>query len=359
MNNKIKEVLKKKGVTQKELCAKIGMSEAGLSKAINGSASKTTLEKVAAALCVRYEDLTDDGGLYAKFSAEKTPLMLGEIAIPCYVLNNGMRVFSGRGIQKAIGNESKSGQWIRPFCNQDGLAPYLRAGENSITDRLLSPITFRRNAAGGSQSVTYGYEATLLIDICSAIIDASRAGVYINYVSEFNCDTIIRAVAKTGIIALVDEVTGYDKEKGRAKNELQKFLATFINKEATAWIKTFNDQFFEDIYKMRNWTWAKTTARPGFVGKIINDIVYERIAPFVYNEINRLNPKNGNGNRRFKNHQFLTSDIGRPALERHLAIIHSFAVASDYYWPRFMYLLDKAFPKQYQQLALFDEFEIE
>ena len=358
MENRIKEALKKKGVTQKELCAKIGMSEAGLSKAINGSASKVTLEKVAAALCVKYEDLTEDGVFYAKYSAEKTPLKLGEIAIPCYVLNNGMRVFSGRGIQRAIGNESKSGQWIRSFCNQDGLAPYLRAGENSITDRLFNPITFKRNTAGGSQSMTYGYEATLLIDICSAIIDASRAGVYANYVSEFNCDTIIRAVAKTGIIALVDEVTGYNKEKGRAKDELQKFLATFINHDACAWIKTFNDQFFEDIYRMRNWTWAQTTARPGFVGKIINDIVYERLAPLVYNEINRLNPKNEKGNRRFKNHQFLTSDIGRPALERHLAIIHSFVVASDYNWPRFMYLLDKAFPKQYQQLALFDEFEM-
>lgn len=120
--------------------------------------------------------------------------MLGEIAIPCYVLNNGMRVFSRRGMQKAIGNESKSGQWIRSFCNQDGLAPYLRAGENSITDRLLTPVKFKRNTAGGSQSITYGYEATLLIDMCSAIIDASRAGVYTNYVSEFNCDTIISCI---------------------------------------------------------------------------------------------------------------------------------------------------------------------
>lgn len=45
MENKIKEVLKKKGVTQKELCARIGMTEAGLSKAINGSASKSRWRK--------------------------------------------------------------------------------------------------------------------------------------------------------------------------------------------------------------------------------------------------------------------------------------------------------------------------
>ena len=51
--------------------------------------------------------------------------------------------------------------------------------------------------------------------------------------------------------------------------------------------------------------------------------------------------------------------MGKPALERHLAILHSFALASDYNWARFMYLLDKSNPKQYQQLALFDEFDIE
>lgn len=359
MKNKIKEELKRRGMTQKELCSMVGMSEAGISNAINGSATKETIERVANVLGVEYSELVEeDEVLYAKYSGEKTPLKLGEIELPCYVLNNGMRVFSGRGIQKAIGNESKSGQWIRSFCNTDGLCVYLRAGGNSVTDRLLNPIKFRRNDAGGSQSMTYGYEATLLIDLCSAIIDASRAGVYNNAVSEYNCDIIIRAVAKTGIIALVDEATGYDKEKGRARDELQKFLSSFINQEAAKWVKTFDDQFFEDVYRMRNWTWAKTTARPGFVGKIINDIVYERIAPLVYNEMKRLNPKNENGNRRFKNHQFLTSDIGRPALKSHLTVIHSFAMAADYDWSRFMYLLDKAYPKQYQQLALFDEFEM-
>lgn len=357
MENKIKEVIKERGISQKDLCSMIGMSEVGMSKAVNGSATRETLEKVANALQIDVEELIVDNVLFAKYSAEKTPLMLGNIALPCYVLNNGMRVFSGRGIQKAIGNNSKSGQWIKSFCNTDGLGFYLRAGQNSVTDRLLNPIKFKRRNAGGSQSITYGYEATLLIDLCSAVIDASRAGVYNDPNTEYNCDVIIRAVAKTGIIALVDEATGYVREKGRAKDELQKFLFSFISQEAAKWVKTFPDQFFEDVYKMRNWTWAKATAKPSFVGKIINDIVYERIAPLVYEELKRLNPKSETGNRRYKFHQFLTSDVGKPKLQNHLAVLHSFALASDYDWARFMYLLDKACPKKYQELALFDEFD--
>lgn len=59
--------------------------------------------------------------LVAKYGSDKTPLRLGNLEIPCYVLDNGMRVFSGRGIQKAIGYDSKSGQWMNSFCKMDGV----------------------------------------------------------------------------------------------------------------------------------------------------------------------------------------------------------------------------------------------
>ena len=329
-----------------------------MSNAINGTASRETIRKIAKALSVDESELMDEPLLFAKYSADKTPLKLGAVEIPCYVLNNGMRVFSGRGIQKAIGAGSKaSGQWLQGFVRSDSILPYLPAG---VIDKFNSPVEFKRSDAGGSQTTTYGYEATLLIDLCNAIIDAyndRRDNVSEDYFNFANI--ILRAVAKVGIIALVDEATGYNKEKTRAKDELQKFLAEFINQEAVQWVKTFDDTFFEDIYRMRNWTWEKTAKKPSFVGKIINDIVYERIAPLVLSELRKLNPKSDNGNRKYRFHQFLTSDVGRPALKQHLAVLHSFAVVSDYNWDKFMRMLDKAHPKQYQQLILFDDIDID
>lgn len=357
MKNKIKDVLKQKGITQKTLCKMTGMSEAGMSNAINGSATKETLQKVADVLKVDMEELiVEERGLYAKYSADKTPLKLGKVELPCYVLNNGMRVFSGRGIQKALGYESKSGQWMNSFLRTEGLVSYFHAGVSSVAKQLESPVKFRRNSAGGSQSMTYGYDATILVDICSAIIDANRAGDYSDVSIVNNADTIIRAVAKTGIIALVDEATGYDKAKERSKTELQDWLAKYINAEADRWVKMFPDQFFEDVNKMRGWSWD---CKPRYMGKIINDIVYERIAPFILEELRKKNPKLDNGNRKYKFHQFLTSEEGKPLLKQHLAIIHSFCVASDYNWGRFMSLLDKAHPKHYQELALFDNIDFE
>lgn len=355
MRNFIKKFLDQKGLTQKEVAEAIGMTTAGLSRAIKGSATKETIDRVAKYLGVESEVLIDHTILVAKYSSDKTPLHFGDVEVPCYVLEDGTRVFSGRGMQKAIGYESKSGQWMNSFLRTDGLSPYFYAEKNGLIEQLQSPIKFKRNNAGGSQSMTYGYDATLLIDICSAIIDANRAGDFndINIVA--HADIIIRAVAKTGIIALVDEATGYDKAKERAKDELQNYLKLFLNKEAAAWVKMFDDDFFETLYKMRNWTWTQTSKRPGIVGKWINDIVYERIAPMIFNEIQLLNPKNEKGNRRYKYHQFFTSDVGKPKLKQHLDGVKLLAKASGYNWAKFMHLLDKAYPKQYQEQDLFDD----
>ena len=187
MKNRIREFLQERGITQKELAQAIGMSEIGLSKALDGSATKATIQKVAEYLNVDESELiTKLPILKAKYGSDKTPLKFGKLEIPCYVLSNGMRVLSGRGIQKALGSTSQSGSWLSGFVNKGILSDIFCAGENSITERINSPIKFIRNNAGGSQSETNGYEATLLIDICSAIIDANRAGIY-------NEDNIVRS----------------------------------------------------------------------------------------------------------------------------------------------------------------------
>lgn len=54
---RIAEILKSKGMTQTELAEKIGISRVGLSKAINGNTTITTLRKIAAALDVPVPEL--------------------------------------------------------------------------------------------------------------------------------------------------------------------------------------------------------------------------------------------------------------------------------------------------------------
>ena len=54
---RIAEILKSKGITQKDLAEKIGISRVGLSKAINGNTTITTLRRIAAALEVSVPEI--------------------------------------------------------------------------------------------------------------------------------------------------------------------------------------------------------------------------------------------------------------------------------------------------------------
>ena len=179
--------------------------------------------------------------------------------------------------------------------------------------------------------------------------EVEKIGIEKSIKAANNADIIIRSVAKVGIIALVDEATGYNKVKERAKDELQKFLNRFLSEEASKWVKTFNDSFFEMIYKMRGWDWKMTNKKPGVVGQWINDIVYKRLAPGVYLELQDLNPKDENGHRKEKHHQYLSNETGKPMLKGYLNTIEALGRAADYDWDVFMTLLNKAYPVQAQQ----------
>lgn len=54
---RIKEICKAKGITQKELAEKIGISRVGLSKALSGNTTIGTLDKIASALGVSVAEL--------------------------------------------------------------------------------------------------------------------------------------------------------------------------------------------------------------------------------------------------------------------------------------------------------------
>ena len=54
---RIAEILKENGMTQTDLAERIGISRVGLSKAINGNTTITTLRKIAVALGVSVPEL--------------------------------------------------------------------------------------------------------------------------------------------------------------------------------------------------------------------------------------------------------------------------------------------------------------
>jgi hypothetical protein len=98
--------------------------------------------------------------------------------------------------------------------------------------------------------------------------------------------------------------------------------------------------------------------RPQVVAHYTKDIVYARLAPGILRELEQRNAKDEQGNRKSKHHQWLTEDVGHPALAQHLYAVIGLMRGCDT-WDDFKRFLDRAYPKRKDtvQLPLFSEIE--
>lgn len=271
------------------------------------------------------------------------PLIIGDIEIPCYVLEDETRVLSQRGLQSGIGmslsGASKAGeQRLATFLGSLG-----QKGINikDLSARITNPIPFY--PAGGGRHA-YGFEATILADICDVVLDARKNGILLPQQSKIadQCEILVRGFARVGIIALVDEVTGFQRD--RSKDALTKILEAFIAKELQPWIKTFPADFYEQMFRLRDLVYPATTVkRPQYFGVLTNNIVYDRLAPGVRKELQEGVPRNEAGRPTAKYFQKLTQNTGYPKLREHLGSVVTLMKLSDD-WDDFMVKLDKLHP---------------
>ena len=111
------------------------------------------------------------------------------------------------------------------------------------------------------------------------------------------------------------------------------------------WVKTFPDDFYRQLFKLRGWQYHEfSVKRPSIAGKITNDIIYERLAPSVLDELRRITPKDTKGRRKHKYFQRLTEDIGHPKLREHIASVITLMKASTS-WRKFYSMLNRALPR--------------
>jgi hypothetical protein len=236
--------------------------------------------------------------------------------IECSVLSNGMRVLSLNGLNRAFGSNRKDHR-----ADDDALPPVVSAANvqrfipGELRTRLSSPIEFRR-IRGGRNGL--GYEAEVLAKICDVLLDARAAGVLRQ--SQLHiaaaAELMMRGFAHVGLVALIDEATGFQAE--RARDELHRILEQYISKELLPWTKKFPDEFFENVYRVHGWKYAAgNTQRPGYVGRFINRFVYEQLPDGVMAELRRKNPP-VNGHRRHKHFQLLSDHTGNPHLDRQI-----------------------------------------
>lgn len=279
----------------------------------------------------------------AAYGAADRPLKIGEVEIPCYVLVDGTRVLAQRGLQGGIGLSLGGGR-----TGARRIAELLEslAGKGidtrGLVARVNSPIRFIPPHGGNPAD---GYDATILPDICAVIIDAGRQGKLGKQRAHLaeRAAILQHGFATVGILALVDEATGYQEH--RQRDALAKILERFVAKELRPWIRTFPVDFYQQIYRLNGWDFDEnSSSRPGVIGHWTTNIVYKRLAPGVWEELNRIAARNDRGKLKHKLFQRLTDEIGHPKVREHLAAVVMLMKYSPT-WTVFMERLDKEFPQ--------------
>ncbi|WP_225410281.1 P63C domain-containing protein [Stigmatella hybrida] len=273
-------------------------------------------------------------------------LDLAGFKLPCYVLEDGRRVLSQSGMMSSLdmsaGGEGNTGQGndrLARFVIGKRLSPFI---SEELSSAIREPLKFRLPKGG---LVANGYEAKVLGDLCKAVRRAWSDGVLQPQQQHIarQCVILNDSFAQLGIIALVDEATGYQYD--RARYALAEILEAFIQKELAAWVKTFSNDFYKELFRLRGKPWeVESSKRPLYFGTLTNDIVYSRLAPGVLEELQNKNPRLENGRRKHQHHQWLTRDIGHVKLREHLATATALMKISPTY-EQFLSYLDQACPK--------------
>ena len=288
-------------------------------------------------------------------------LMIGGLEIECAVLEDGTRLISQRALTKALGAPSGGAAFkrrseegvadlpiflayerIKPFISGD-LSASLKSSDEYI------PLHGGRSA--------FGIKAELIPEICDVWLKGRDAGVLTGrqMVIAQQADILMRGLAHVGIVALVDEATGY--QYVRARNALEEILEKFISTEFRKWAKMFPDDFYREMFRLRSWEFKEDTVkRTPLVGKLTLDLVYDRLAPGVRQRLEQVNPKNEKGYRKYKLFQRLTEDVGDPSLRAHLTAVIALMKSVDD-WDSFTKAINRALPR-YIPMPLFEQEEL-
>lgn len=274
-------------------------------------------------------------------------IKIAGVEIPCAVHEengNVRRFIVQRQVVGLLTGNKKGG--LDRYLKAENLQPFIpEKFKNKSLDQVATVLEIRGKKA-------HCYEGEDVVDLCKMYLDARKAAKENG--SKYNllptqlrladkAEIIITSLAKVGIAGLIDEATGY--QNVRSKDALQAYLEKVLRKELAAWVQRFPNEFFNQIYRLRKWNSSGNHKRFRVTGRYVKDIVYSRLGPGILKELENLNPKNLKGRRSSTHHQWLTEDIGNPALAQHLYAVTGLMKVSDS-WQEFIKNLNRAFPKR-------------
>jgi hypothetical protein len=323
------------------------MTDKNLTKSPGGIArAKSLSDSRRAEIAKKAADARWSAGL--PVATHESIIKLGDLKIECAVLDDERRVISERAMTRAFGGKRGGSHWKRIKEGGANLPVYLSAKNflpfisDDLIKALENPIKYKTE----NGNIAFGLDATLVPEVCDVFLKArDEDELHPKQVSlAIQADIIMRGLATVGIIALIDEATGF--QKYRAVNALAEILEKFIAKELRPWVKTFPTEFYSELYRLRGLDFPKdSTQHPQYFGHLTNDIIYKRLAPGVLVELKEKTPKTPSGKNKHHFHRRLSSEFGHPKLLAHLdSVVTVMKLTDDGDYDGFITKLDKVKP---------------
>lgn len=326
ISNRIRKIREDLGLSRKEVGGRVDVSESTVGAWERGDRKpkNKNRKKLARALNCTVYDLyphleakeaiegtygeTGDGKKPpSPFAKHQGALELGESRIQCYVLDTGERVISRRATVHAL-TETEHGR-LEDYLEVKPLQPVIDIEEiREGTTEFYIPNT-------GVPMMGKGIEAGTFLDICDGYVEAMDRGLLETDRQReiaVKASILLSSCAKTGLIALIDEATGYQYE--RAEDALQMKLQAFIAEEMRDWEKTFPDELWEEFGRLTGWD-KPLHRRPKWWGKLVIEMIYEALDADVAKHLRENKPPPRTGQ---NYHQWLSENYGLKQLIGHI-----------------------------------------
>lgn len=257
---------------------------------------------------------------------------LGPVVVKCAVLENKQRVVSQREVVRALTGHAKGGldRYLKPQNLQQYVPQRFQA--TSLDQTTLKYIS--KNGKIGQS-----FSATDIVDFLDMYLQARKDKKLLpnQYHLADQAEAVMRSLAKTGIIALIDEATGY--EKIRETGDLIKFFKeTMVREIASDRIKEFEKRgIFDGLYKIYRLPRKKDKPwqHPQFFGNFFIKYIYKPLDTIITDGkaqtrgiMLRLLKEKKNLNRGTLLYQFIT-EVGEAQFFEHLTTISNLMKIAD------------------------------
>jgi len=130
-------------------------------------------------------------------------------------------------------------------------------------------------------------------------------------------EMLMRALAHVGIIALVDEATGFQYD--RPRRDLEEQLAKFLSESLRRWVRTFPTDYFKHLCRLRGVDLRPDMKLPQYFGHLTNNLVYRRLAPGLLRKLKERREERGSPSNKLN--QWLSEDVGFRGVLVHLGTV--------------------------------------